>query len=131
MKKYVFTRNGKSICERTSCEVVTKIAHDTQSWEHTQKEDVENGKAVLYKVEEFEKNNRGAWKRTATLPIILDQIQNPAVPARLDADGKAKPLTSIVTHMHPDHCYHGVKPFHDPALRNNETGDKTPLYRSN
>lgn len=49
--------------------------------------------------------------------------------ARLDADRTAKGKTSLVVHMHPDWCFYGVGPHHDPALRNNETGEKTPLYR--
>lgn len=50
-------------------------------------------------------------------------------PARLDADRTAKPLTVIGVYMDPNHCFYGIKPFHNPLLINRQTGERIPLYR--
>lgn len=49
--------------------------------------------------------------------------------ARLDADRSAKPLTVIGVYMNPNHCFYGIKPYHNPLLINRQTGERIPLYR--
>lgn len=50
------------------------------------------------------------------------------VPARLDPNGDAKPLTRIVHHVNPDWCQGPGMPLHNPEYES-ETGERIPLRR--
>lgn len=138
-KKYFFTRNGETIGRGfDKQETALATAKQYQSYDHKIEGDFTmikgERKPVVYKVEEREWKHflpdgvgGNGYQRTFNDIILPDLCK----PARLDAEGTAKPLTSIVAHVAPNKCFYGAKRIHDPQLRNNETGEEIPLYAKN
>lgn len=49
-----------------------------------------------------------------------------ATPARLDADGKAKPLSRLIDHRNPGHCFGPGMSLNRPEYEDQD-GERTPL----
>ncbi len=135
-KRYLFKRNNETIGPPfAKKEKALASATAVQKFDHQIGEDLVQApsgdkKSVVYRIEEQERSHvTGPWKRTYNDTILPPIVKNDAVPARLDADGTAKPLNKIAVQLNPQNCFYGVMKHHNPELVT-ETGEKIKLYQN-